>query len=236
MKLSTSTINLLKNFASINVNLFVDENATKIVTRSSRKTILCRAFIKDGPFPKEFGIYDLNNFLGALSLFESPDVSFGDLSCVISEENDKRKKLTYYYSEKKSLTVSTTDEIPMNDADIQASFILTADTLKTITRSAALMKLDSIAIGIDDDRASIGAETKSSGNEVSNTYSVDISPDVKRGAAFNESFVTHFDTLNINPIGNIDYKVTITKSFMRLDSVTGSEYDITYWYAPKSKS
>ena len=64
MKLSNETMNILKNFSTINSGLFF-KSGKKISTVSPSKTILAEAVLTE-EFPKDFGIYDLNNFLSVL--------------------------------------------------------------------------------------------------------------------------------------------------------------------------
>ena len=70
MKLSSHTTSVLKNFATINQNLVIKEGNT-IATMSAMKNIVAKAEVEE-TFPMEVAIYDLNEFLGALSLFTSP--------------------------------------------------------------------------------------------------------------------------------------------------------------------
>ena len=67
MKLSNETVTVLKNFSTINQNLVIKEG-TELTTMSALKNIVARATVKD-TFPQEVAIYDLNEFLSALSLF-----------------------------------------------------------------------------------------------------------------------------------------------------------------------
>ena len=76
MKLSNDTLNVLKNFASINPNL-VFKPGQKLKTISEAKTILASADIVED-FPVEFGVYDLNEFLSVYNLIEDPELEFED--------------------------------------------------------------------------------------------------------------------------------------------------------------
>ena len=58
MKLSDKTLNLLKNFSNINQSILVKQG---VCVLSQMKNILAEATI-DEDFPKDFGIYDLNQF------------------------------------------------------------------------------------------------------------------------------------------------------------------------------
>ena len=76
MKLSSNTTSVLKNFASINQNLVIKEGK-EITTMSAMKNIVARAEVEE-EFPQEVAIYDLNEFLSALSLFKNPNLEFQD--------------------------------------------------------------------------------------------------------------------------------------------------------------
>ena len=66
MKLSEATTNVLKNFSDINQNILVKQGDT-LNTMSTMKNIIGTAKIEES-FEREFGIYDLNEFLGVMSL------------------------------------------------------------------------------------------------------------------------------------------------------------------------
>ena len=70
MKLSTETISVLKNFSTINANLMV-KSGSSLSTMSAMKNIVAKADVTE-EFPSDFAIYDLNEFLSALSLFGNP--------------------------------------------------------------------------------------------------------------------------------------------------------------------
>ena len=74
MKLSESTLSLLKNFSTINQSLLFKQGS-RLRTISVMKKILAEVTI-DEEFPKDFGIYDLNQFLNGLGLHQSPELDF----------------------------------------------------------------------------------------------------------------------------------------------------------------
>ena len=88
MQLSNDTKDVLKNFSTINQNLLV-KSGNAINTMSAMKNIVARATIPD-TFNNEFAIYDLNEFLSALSLFKSPTLDFGEQSVKLKEEGGGR--------------------------------------------------------------------------------------------------------------------------------------------------
>ena len=88
MKLSDNTVNILKNFSSINSGIQFKEGDT-LKTISEQRTIFVEATV-DETFPKEFAIHDLNKFLAKISLYKEAHLSFGDDRINISTENKKR--------------------------------------------------------------------------------------------------------------------------------------------------
>ena len=96
MKLSEHTTSVLKNFATINQNLVIKEGS-ELLTMSAMKNIVAKADVEE-TFPKEFAIYDLNEFLAALSIFAVPILEFEDQYLIIKEEGQPDKKLKYLIS------------------------------------------------------------------------------------------------------------------------------------------
>ena len=133
MKLSSQTINVLKNFSTINQNLVIKEGSD-IATMSAMKNIVSKAKVEE-VFEKEFAIYDLNEFLSALSLFGTPDLDFQDDYVVITEEGSS-KSLKYWYSDP-SVVTSPTKDITMPSTEITFNF--SSDSLAEITRAASVI-------------------------------------------------------------------------------------------------
>ena len=133
MKLSSKTINVLKNFSTINQNLVIKEGSD-IATMSAMKNIVAKAKVEES-FTKEFAIYDLNEFLSALSLFGTPDLDFQDDYVVITEEGSS-KSLKYWYSDPSVVTTPNKDiTMPSNEV----KFDFSSDTLAEITRAASVI-------------------------------------------------------------------------------------------------
>jgi|TARA_R110000744_G_scaffold6671_1_gene23180 hypothetical protein len=133
MKLSNETINVLKNFSTINQNLVIKEGSN-ITTMSAMKNIVAKAKVEE-VFAKEFAIYDLNEFLSALSLFTVPDLDFQNDFVIITEEGSS-KSLKYWYSDP-SVVTSPTKDITMPSTEIKFNF--SSDSLAEITRAASVI-------------------------------------------------------------------------------------------------
>ena len=89
MKLSEHTVEVLKNFATINQNLVIKEGST-LTTMSAMKNIVAKTDVEES-FDKEVAIYDLNEFLASISLFTSPILEFNDGFVTIKEEKQSKK-------------------------------------------------------------------------------------------------------------------------------------------------
>ena len=131
MKLSNETKEILKNFSTINQNLVIKEGSS-ISTMSAMKNIVANAKVTE-KFPKEFAIYDLNEFLAALSLFANPELDFKDDFVLITEES---KSLKYWYSDP-SVVTTPQNEITMPSVEI--SYKLSSSILSEVQRAAAVI-------------------------------------------------------------------------------------------------
>ena len=123
MQLSGDTRDVLKNFSTINQNLMVKSGNT-INTMSAMKNIVAKATIPD-TFSNEFAIYDLNEFLSALSLFKSPSLDFADKSVKLNEEGGG-SSLNYFFSDPSVVTTPkteiTTYSVELTAIELQAVY------------------------------------------------------------------------------------------------------------------
>ena len=157
MKLSTNTVQVLKNFASINQNLVIQEG-NEIKTMSAMKNIVAKATVEE-TFPKQVAIYDLNEFLGCLSLFKNPILTFNDTSVTITEENDGNgDSLEYMYSDPSVVTTPSKD-ITMPSEEI--SFTLTDAMLSKLSKSAGMIGAPDLLLENKDDLTIIYQALKS---------------------------------------------------------------------------
>ena len=140
MKLTSNTISILKNFSTINQNLMVKTGNT-LSTMSAMKNIVAQAEVTE-TFPQEFAIYDLNEFLSALSLFEEPELNFRDQYVTITQEGS-RKNLKYWFSDPEVVTTPS-KAIVMPSTEV--TFNLSSDTLNEIQKAAAVIGAPDMAL------------------------------------------------------------------------------------------
>lgn len=133
MKLSEDTVNVLKNFSSINQSLQFKAGSV-LKTISPLKTIFVEATVGEN-FPKEFALYDLNKLLAKVSLYKDADLSFDDDKLNISTENKKKSDYIKYCSSK---VIVVPPEKTINIGTPDCSFSLSQEDLEWMKRSAGI--------------------------------------------------------------------------------------------------
>ena len=221
MELSENTLNVLKNYSGINPNMMIRSGNT-IKTISEARTVLSTAIV-DADFPKDFGIYDLNEFMGVLSLVDTPRLKFEDEYVVVNDSTG-RSKVKYFYSSEDTLTTPQKD-ITMPEANVK--FTLTNDTLNRLKKAASTLGHSEISISGKDGVLSLSVVD--SQNMTSNAFSIDIDGEFDNDATFN--FILSTNNLKILPG---DYTVEISKKLISQFSHTS--LDVKYWIALEKTS
>jgi len=216
MKLSTETISVLKNFSTINANLMVKAGSS-LSTMSAMKNIVAKADVTE-EFPSDFAIYDLNEFLSALSLFGKPDLEFGNDFVIITEEGTS-KSLKYWFSDP-SVVTTPSKEISMPSTEL--TFNLSSDTLNEITKAAAV-------IGVPD-MALAGGKLMVTDKKNSTANAYETSLDVGDVAA-EYKFWFKVENLKIMP-GAYDVEVSSKK----ISHFTNTKLGVQYWIALEPES
>ena len=114
MKLSDSTLSLLKNFSTINTSILFKQG-NKLRTMSVMKNILAEATIAE-EFPKDFGIYDLNQFLNGLGLHNNPELDFENDNHVVIKEGKMRSK--YFFADPNVIITPPDKPIELPSEDV----------------------------------------------------------------------------------------------------------------------
>ena len=210
MKLSNETVSVLKNFSTINQNLVI-KGGNKIATMSAMKNIVANAEVIED-FPQEFAIYDLNEFLSAISLFSKPELEFENDFVMITEEGTSTS-LKYWYSDPSVVTTPTKD-ITMPECEVK--FNLSSDTLSTVTKAAAVIGAPDMAL----ESGSLKLTDKK--NDTANNYALDLDVDSQ-----SENYKFWFKVENLKLIqGSYDVQVS-SKNISHFKNSTGNvEYFI----------
>ena len=222
MKLSEHTISILKNFASINQNLVIKEGS-ELQTMSAMKNIVARSGVEEN-FPKEMAIYDLNEFLAALSLFSSPVLEFDEQYVTIKEESNPTNSLKYFYSDP-SVVQSPSKTITMPSEDI--TFELSSGDLSKMKRASAVIGAPDMVLENTDEpfKSILNAIDKK--NDTANNYSLDIS--TNGDGQF--KFYFKVENLKLMP-GTYDVSVSSKK----ISHFKNTNVDIEYYIALEPES
>ena len=216
MKLSNNTTSVLKNFSTINQNLVIKEGNT-ITTMSAMKNIVAKAEVEE-TFPQEIAIYDLNEFLGALSLFSSPILDFNDSYVMISEETKPTTKMKYFYSDP---SVVTTPTKPSEEV----KFTMSNDDLNKLKRAAGAIGAPDMVLERKDNVSSLTVKDKK--NDTANNYSLDV--DTNGEGQFNFFF-------KVENMKLLDGTYDVEISSKNISHYKNKSFDIEYWIALEPES
>jgi len=220
MQLTENTMNVLKNFSTINENIVI-EPGKQIKTISDAKNIIGKAVI-DNEFSTEFGIYQLPEFLNTLALCDDPSLEFEENFVSIGDKTGV-SRAKFYFSNPEMLTRPTKD-IVMPSAEV--SFALPADTLSKIKRAASVLGHTEVTVSVKNNVLCL--TVLDSENSTSNTFSVDV---VGEYSNDDFNFVLSIDNLRIVPG---DYNVKLSSKL--ISHFANQTHPIEYWIALEKNS
>jgi len=219
MKMSTETLNLLKNYSSINSNILI-KPGNMITTISPVKNVMSEALVTEN-FDTEFGIWDLNKFLGVVSLFDKPEFDFDEKFVTISGSGGA--SVQYYYSEPSLLSVPT-KSITMPEPVV--TFKLTQKNFSELQKASAVLQVSDLAVRTDGDMLQLAVLDK---NDVSsNCYTIDLGE-----IGDNQDFCFYFKVENLKMI-EADYDVK--NSDKNISQFTSTNNELIYWIALETDS
>lgn len=215
--MNTQTLEVLRNFGTINSNLVFREGST-IRTVSDAKNVMAKAEIGES-MEKEFGIYDVNEMIGALNLIEGASVSYEDTHLLINGDNSSIK---YFYSDIEMLTSAPDKDIMMPPCEVH--FTLTESVLSGLRKASQSLGHKTLLIengNADNVKLSV-VDVK---NASSNAYSVYV----------NGTFGSMQDTIRLSiNIDNLklvsgDYQVEVSSKLISKFNNTSKSFE--YWIA-----
>ena len=213
MKLSDSTLTLLKNFSTINTSILFKQGKS-LRTISVMKNILAEATINE-ELPKDFGIYDLNQFLNGLSLHNNPDLDFENDNFVVIKEGRSRSK--YFFADPNVIVKPPEKSIELPTEDV--SFELKTEQLDKLLKAAGIYQLPDLAVIGENGVVKLVVRDKK--NDTSNDYAVVV-------GETEGNFVFNFKVENIKLIPG-SYDVVVSQKL--LSKFTCREHDLTYYIA-----
>ena len=213
MKLSESTLSLLKNFSTINQSILF-KKGTRLRTISVMKNILAEATIAE-EFPKDFGIYDLNQYLNGLSLHNDPELDFEADNYVVIREGRSRSK--YFFADPSVIITPPDKTLTLPDESV--AFDLSTEQLDKLLKAAAIYQLPDLSVEGGDGVVKVLVRDKK--NDTSNDYSVTVGETDK-------IFSFNFKVENIKILPGT-YNVVVSSKL--LSKFTSTNHDLTYYIA-----
>ena len=213
MTLCDNTLMVLKNFAGINNSILV-KKGSKLRTMSVAKNILAEADITED-FPREFVIYDLNQFLNGLSLHQDPNLDFSEDTYLTIREGKRRVK--YFFADPQVIVSPPEKEINLPTQDV--CFQIESITLDKLLKAAAVYQLpDLSAVGKDGVIKLVVRDKK---NDTSNEFAIVVGETDK-------DFSFNFKVENIRIIPG-SYNVVISSKL--LSKFTNENLSLVYYIA-----
>ena len=213
MKLSDKTLTLLKNFSTINQSILFKQGSS-LRTISVMKNILAEATI-DENLPKDFGIYDLNQFLNGLGLHNSPELDFHDDSYVVIKEGRMRSK--YFFADPNVIVTPPDKEINLPSEEV--SFELSTSQLDKLLKAAAIYQLPDLSVLGGEGVVKVLVRDKK--NDTSNSFSLVV-------GETESIFSFNFKVENIKILPGT-YSVIVSQKL--LSRFTNKNQDLVYFIA-----
>jgi len=215
VKISTKTLDVLKNFSEINQSILI-KKGKKLKTVSALKNILAHAEVEED-FPQDFAIYQLNEFIGVLSTMSNPNLTFHDKYVMLSQENGACTK--YFYADP-SVVVSPEKDITMPSEDI--NFTLLEKQYNDLLKMSSILQLNDILVKGCSKSNKIFLAVTNKKNDTSNDYSVQV------GEGVSEPFKMYFKTENLKMVVG-DYNTHISSK--GISHFENMNIKLDYWIA-----
>jgi hypothetical protein len=218
MKFSENTISILKNFSGINQSLLFKQGNV-IKTISVMKNILAEATIEE-ELPKDFGIYDLNQFLNGLNLHKNAELDFENDNYVVIREGKSRSK--YFFADPNVIVTPPDKSINLPSQDV--CFLLDTKELDKLLKAASVYQLPDMSVVGEAGVVKLVVRDKK--NDTSNDFSIVV-------GETDEVFTFNFKVENIKIIPG-SYEVVISQKLLSRFKNTG--FDVTYYIAMEPDS
>jgi hypothetical protein len=218
MKLSDKTLTLLKNFAGINQSILFKEG-NNLRTISVMKNILAEATVEE-EFPKDFGIYDLNQFLNGIGLYHSPELDFDNEGYVMIREGKSRSK--YFFADPNVIVTPPDKSITLPSEDV--CFILDTKELDKLIKASSIYQLPDLSVIGEAGVVKLVVRDKK--NDTSNEFSIVV-------GETDEVFAFNFKVENIKILPGT-YEVVISKKL--LSRFVNTNFDVKYYIAMEPDS
>lgn len=221
MKISNRTLEILKNFSTINPSLTIYPGNTIRVTTPSM-SVLADAVVEEN-FPETVRIYNMSKFLSIISLFDDPDVEFTDKYLDIT---DGTRNTRYFYAEAGMIIEPRQDPINVDDASVRVE--ASWEDINSVIKAASVLKFPYIALVGKEGKVSLTALNPEERDRATDTFGVmlgDTEDEFTQVISLEALKLTKGDYLiRLDPKGiasfkndDIEYIVPIQKKYSRYE-------------------
>mgnify|MGYP001176041840 CR=1 FL=1 len=218
MKFSNETMDVLKNFSTVNPSI-VFKPGNNLSTVSPSKTIMAKAILNES-FPSEGAIYDLGKFLGAASLFVNPEYVFEEKQMVI---HGNGRQVNYTFADVDMIVTPPKDNIDLPESDLEMD--LSGDQMSRLLKAASVLQLPEV--NICSGGAIIASDSK---NPSADVYNEDVMIRQSNGKC---NFIFKIENFKMMPF---DYNVKISSRGIAQFTSINSPIGLTYWVAVEENS
>jgi len=215
VKLSSQTLNVLKNYSTINSSIVI-RKGNVIRTISNGENILAKYTCEES-FPTDFAIYDLSQFLSGLSLFDNPELDFTSGDYVTIRSGGRSVK--YYFSDPE-ITLKSAPEKNVKFPGGDISFGITAEELFALQKASSVYDLPDLTF--DTTNGSIRLIIRDKENDTSNTFEQTASGDFEGKYSLD---------VKIENIRLVPGSYTVKVSSQLISEWTNCDTDLTYYIA-----
>lgn len=209
MKFSSETVNILKNFSTINPSI-VFRQGTKQTTMSTGKTVVAMADLTED-MPHKFAIYDLSKFLTVLSMFKDPSVSVDTRHAIIKSDDSK---IQYNFTDP-SLMIEA-PENGLKPLEVLAEFTISNERVQSLLKAAAVLSSQDVMFYAEDGKLFVKAFNQ--GDSSSDKYEIELG---EADSDFN--VLVKIENLKLLPA---EYNVKVTSKYVQFSA---SNPNVTYW-------
>lgn len=160
MKISAETIQVLKNFATINPNLLIREG-NELRTISAARAVFAKATVSE-TFPREVAIYDLNSLLQLLTFADDQNIDFETSHVTIQNDSGM---FQYFYCQPNLIQAPPTKNV---EVEAMFTFNLSSKDIQIILKTVSLLAAPNISIKSKDGKVSLIVGDKK--NDTANTF------------------------------------------------------------------
>lgn len=222
MQLNNDTLQILKSFSNINPSIYI-RKGNVLRTCSTIKTVYAKAVVSQ-EFEDEMAIYDLSNFLSAISVFDKAEITKIDDKSVRISTVDNKRSFNYLFANPSSIVYPPEKDLVLKN--FHEKFNLTQKSISDVLKAIGILSQSSsqiTEIAIKGDGSVITLQAVDSKKE-GKSYSDEV-------GVTDKVFTAYFKVDNLKFIPN-DYEVTLTTQGI----ANFKAENVEYWVAVEANS